>query len=187
MRISIEENPRSEEISILRKKFLEEEVTIANFTLEELMMLAYNMPCRRISPSGTEAEKRGYGRGLLLIRTGEVVLVLEKDDDTLYFPHNEMEAVGCPSRQFPGILPGSKVYTRDGKLVSLYTKDVADELRVFYGACNIWQGKAKEGRTTASLFEVERDGNENDHRCIEAWRLMGYLSGKRILRAVSSV
>lgn len=180
------------EILEARTKFLNEPGAPDSLTLEDIMRVYYNKPCRRIAPNCREAGK--YARGSVLVKENEIVLVLNPKDESTFLPRKSSRVVGCPIKCFKGLLPGSRFYTRGGVYVVMESKEVAAELRMTFGFFNklrehsrVQIAKMGPPKGETSFFAENEAGKLNDHRCREAWTLSGHLEGMRLRKVFAPV
>lgn len=144
-------------------------------TLEEIMMVRYRKPCRRVAPGNREAKK--FGRGSVLLYEQEVLLVLEPEDNTTYFPHTNTRVV-CPSKR-RRLLSGSRYYTTGG--VEVHVNERPDQVNLLRAYLKQARAKRKvEMRDNQGLFIVEALGKVRAMRCSEAWGLAAQIDVRRI-------
>ncbi len=146
---------------------------IAEMSLEQIMMCVYEKPCIRMTAEQLNDTRYGYGS--VLVYKDRVIIVLNPEDDTLCFydrPHNVRYCTG--KRKFKGLLPGSRFYTRH-TLTVIDDPERVRELRALKA-----QDKVVARPHFSSLFAPSDEGKLNDHRCPEAWKLMGRRDAARL-------
>jgi hypothetical protein len=121
------------QVSELRERFFTDANAPHNMTLEEVMMLLHNRHCRRINPRSSAAKK--FQRGSKLIKQREVILILEREDNTLEFPCSSARYSGPRGKQYAGILPGSVIYTKGGARVTVEEAEMVARLRNVQREC----------------------------------------------------
>jgi hypothetical protein len=147
-------------------------------TLEEVMMCFHRLPCRRVTP-GSDWRLRKYCEGSVLVYKHEVVLMLNPEGNNLNLPCDHSRFVG-PKRQYKGVLPGSRIYTKGQVLVYVLEAfaPVSDMRKVLSDTAE--HGRENPG---GGLFAPSEGGQLNDHRCPEAFGLLGRIDAKRFIEA----
>lgn len=151
-------------VAALRK--FDECQSIDELTLEEVMMCRFKKSCRRVSP--TDGEACGFERGSLIVLESEVLTVLLPEDNTMFFPYEELHLVEAPSSEYEGMFPSSKLFKGDWQ-VRLFTPEVLRGWR------DHWP--------TLVLSNMDGEGMQQ-YRSFEAFGLLSKKSAKQAMETL---